>query len=97
MTGQPKNENLPEISEADEWFDLDRSNEMTDHSDFPAGFDEPLEPDDFEPICCPACGSPILEYQGEAYDDDHHEGSAYRCDECGLKFTEESARDGTWE
>lgn len=58
--------------------------------------DVPDDYDNFESARCPACNSVSLEYLGEAYDDEHHMGSAYRCDECGLHFNEESARDGTW-
>lgn len=69
---------------------MEDASNPNDFEDWEAEADEPV------PVC-PRCASFSLEYKGEAYDDLHHEGSAYRCDECGLSFTEESARDGTWE
>jgi len=86
-----------EIDTPSEWFDLDREGK-TMYEDGEWSPDDDVHDDfGFEPICCPQCGSPILTYKGEAYDDDHHMGSAYECDECGLHFNEESLNDGTWQ
>lgn len=86
-----------EIPPAAEWFDLDRSEKNMSESEFYPPDADWTDHDSIEPICCPQCGSPILTYKGEAYDDDHHMGSAYECDECGLHFNEESLNDGTWQ
>lgn len=59
----------------------------------PEDRDEPEFDVDFETLC-PACKSACLEYKGEAYDDDHHQGSAWRCDECGATFTDEDIING---
>jgi len=88
MTGQPKNENLPEISQADEWFDLDRSEEMYEDGEWSP---DDIVHDDFGLDIaerCPRCGSLLLSYKGEAYDDEEHLGSAYECEECGHNFDE---------
>lgn len=87
---------LREISTPSEWFDLDREEKTMENDLNKTPIFDDEDRDDYEPICCPQCGSPILTYEGEAYDDDHHMGSAYVCDECGLHFNEESLNDGTW-
>lgn len=84
------------MSKISEWFDDDRRETMTiPLFDTPDPDPLPFDYDD-EKMNCPQCGSDALEYKGEAYDDEYHQGSAYKCDECGLHFTEKSLSDGTW-
>jgi len=77
-----------EIPPAPEWFDLDRSEKMYPEGEFPP--DDDVHDDfGFESAAkCPMCESFLAEYEGEAYDDEHHEGSAYRCLDCGHHFTD---------
>jgi len=91
MTGQPKNENLPEISRADEWFDLDREGKLMENDPNTPPVDDWLPDEDDIRLCCPFCGHDVLLYAGEAYDDLDYMGSSYECGECGHKFTNADA------
>jgi len=81
---------------APEWFDFDRSEKMVSFfGDTPEADDSP-DFDEVEKMTCPECKSENLEYLGEVYDDDYPEGSFFECNDCGLRFTEEDVRNGTW-
>jgi len=79
-----------------EWFDFDREEKVTHFFG-----DEPL-PDDSPDLrdevgcVCPYCESSLCEYLGEQYDDEHHEGSAYKCHDCGLSFCDGDRTLGIW-
>jgi len=77
-----------EIPPAAEWFDFDREEKTMLNPPHPE-YDDDL-PDDLDEVfvACPLCGSSQAEYEGEVYDDEHHEGSGYHCLECDHHFTD---------
>jgi len=89
MTGQRKSRFQPEISQAGEWFDLDRSIDMGNKVYFG------LEPEDqededesYEPEYeCPDCGEADYINAGEHTDEDEHLFRDFYCNHCGKVFS----------